>query len=187
MNRAELIEAGAQAVCDWDPDYDSTDEDTRAAVGVVIDAVAPRIAWTAARFMVNVQPIEIGCWMWTGGIVHGYGCWEVDGRRERAHRWAWELFVGPIPEGMHVLHRCDNPPCVNPNHLFLGTQTDNVQDMDAKGRRRNQYADRTACHNGHPYVEGSWRWSKNGRGGIGRVCRECHRLAQQRRREASRG
>lgn len=63
---------------------------------------------------------------------------EASGRYKllRAHRAAYELFVGPIPVGMWVLHRCDNPPCVNPHHLFLGTNTDNVHDMIAKGRNR---------------------------------------------------
>lgn len=52
-----------------------------------------------------------------------------------AHRFSYELLVGPVPAGHHVLHRCDNPPCVNPSHLFTGTDADNVLDMDLKGRR----------------------------------------------------
>lgn len=55
-------------------------------------------------------------------------------RSFRAHRFAWEITRGPIPDGLHVLHRCDNPPCCNPDHLFLGTHIDNVADMVAKGR-----------------------------------------------------
>lgn len=69
----------------------------------------------------------------------GYGRLQIGGRggpRPRAHRVAWELAYGPIPDGLQVLHRCDNPPCVNPCHLFLGTAIDNVQDRHEKGRSR---------------------------------------------------
>jgi hypothetical protein len=76
--------------------------------------------------------------LWTGAKkAGGYG---VMGRGRRgdllikAHRAAWEIFRGPIPEGQNVLHRCDNPGCVNPEHLFLGSLADNAQDMARKGR-----------------------------------------------------
>jgi hypothetical protein len=59
----------------------------------------------------------------------------IEGRAATAHRRSWELTYGPIPTGMHVLHRCDNPPCVRPDHLWLGTNTENVYDSMAKGRR----------------------------------------------------
>lgn len=76
------------------------------------------------------------CIEWTGyRNEHGYGRYRVaDGRRLYAHRFAWEQVHGPIPEGMCICHHCDNPPCINVEHLFLGTHLDNNRDMVAKGR-----------------------------------------------------
>lgn len=88
------------------------------------------------RFWEKVDPSG-DCWVWTGRARNrGYGVVSVDGRGRLAHRVAWELERGPIPEGLNVLHRCDNPPCVRPDHLFLGTQADNMADMTEKKRRR---------------------------------------------------
>jgi len=82
-------------------------------------------------------PNARGCRVWLGHVDEwGYGRARFDGRIIRTHRVAWELAHGPIPEGMRVLHRCDNPPCCNPDHLFLGTDRDNAADRDAKGRGR---------------------------------------------------
>jgi len=66
----------------------------------------------------------------------GYGRKKVGSRTVLAHRHAWELANGLVPEGLCVLHRCDNPPCINPDHLFLGTRADNNADRDAKGRSK---------------------------------------------------
>ena len=77
------------------------------------------------------------CWVWQGGKLGlmGYGSLRNEyGRQEAAHRQAYRLYVREIPQSMCVLHRCDNPPCVNPQHLFLGTKMDNTQDMVRKGR-----------------------------------------------------
>lgn len=75
------------------------------------------------------------CWVWTGWCLEkGYGVIEYKGRRIRTHRAAWILFKGPIPDGLCVLHSCDNPPCCYPEHLWLGTDLENVADMVSKGR-----------------------------------------------------
>jgi hypothetical protein len=79
------------------------------------------------------------CWEWTGARnLQGYGVLRVGESARLAHRITWELEHGKIPVGLVVLHRCDNPGCVRPGHLFLGTNADNVADMDAKGRRRSK-------------------------------------------------
>jgi hypothetical protein len=85
-----------------------------------------------------------GCMLWSASVrTHGLpygmiGVWYGDKCKIRnAHRVSWELYRGPIPKGMKVLHECDNPRCVNPDHLFLGTQLENVHDMHQKGRGPN--------------------------------------------------
>lgn len=83
--------------------------------------------WSAVRIGLGVDD----CWIWTSGkTTHGYGTV----RGQLAHRAAWMREHGPIPEGLGVLHRCDNPPCVRPDHLFLGTPKDNKADCVSKGR-----------------------------------------------------
>lgn len=85
------------------------------------------------------------CWLWQGGgHPFGYGQLHLGGgsRHVLAHRYSWELAFGKVPRGRYVLHYCDNPKCVRPDHLFLGTQRDNVADMVQKGRQRNQHSGR---------------------------------------------
>jgi len=105
----------------------------------VLGCGGKRMKTASLRILDNVivRP-QSRCWMWTStgkryGVVaprggHGY---------QLAHRFSFETFRGQIPKGLYVLHRCDRPRCVNPNHLWLGTQADNLRDMVAKGRHRN--------------------------------------------------
>jgi hypothetical protein len=84
-----------------------------------------------------------GCWEWTGSRKdNGYGVISINNHQEYTHRLSYKLFVGEIPDGLCVLHRCDNPPCINPCHLFLGTKQDNIQDCLAKGRANTAFGER---------------------------------------------
>lgn len=86
------------------------------------------------RFWSKVKKTD-ACWLWQRQLNNkGYGCFSVHGRLCYAHRFSWSLANGPIPQGMKVLHRCDTPACVNPDHLWIGTQRDNMQDCKQKGR-----------------------------------------------------
>lgn len=95
----------------------------------------------ADRFATKYEPVpEAGCWLWIGGTnEHGYGIIGLGSRADgvaKAHRVSWELSRGPIPAGLSVLHKCDTPACVNPDHLWLGTKRGNSRDMARKGRHR---------------------------------------------------
>ncbi|MBP2301583.1 HNH endonuclease [Azospirillum picis] len=88
------------------------------------------------------------CWEWRGhkSRPDGYGVFRSDGKKCYSHRLSYELFVGSIPDGMFVLHACDNPGCVNPAHLFIGTAADNATDKTLKGRARGAHSG-SAHHN----------------------------------------
>lgn len=134
------------------------------------------------------------CWPWTGPPgPGGYGVYKFQGKNQKAHRVAWQLANGPVPDGLKVLHECDNPACCNATggHLFLGTQDDNMKDMAAKGRGKGRdqgahQAKKTHCPKGHPYDEENTIVTVTKSGGVGRTCRECGREAQRRYQEKKR-
>lgn len=91
---------------------------------------------TWQRFWSRIEKTE-SCWIWKGSTNgRGYGHFRYDGKLRYTHRLAYTYCVGPIPGGLLVLHKCDNPPCCNPGHLFLGSHKDNIQDAIQKGRFR---------------------------------------------------
>ena len=117
------------------------------------------------------QRSKNGCWLWAKAVnTNGYGYKWHKGKLHHAHRVSWELNRGPIPDGLFVLHRCDVKLCVNPEHLFLGTQTDNMRDAMAKGIGKF-FQKKTHCKRGHPLVgENIYIDSQNTR-----QCLECTR------------
>lgn len=96
-------------------------------------SIADRL-WSKVKFPSRIGTDE--CWNFCGfRDKDGYGEFQVENKHYRAHRLSYELNSGPIPDGLYVLHTCDNPSCCNPSHLFLGSQLDNIRDMVKKGRR----------------------------------------------------
>lgn len=127
------------------------------------------------RFLAGIQA-ESGsdCWIWKGcRNWANYGTMRKNGKNAFTHRIAWEIYKGEIPKGLFVLHRCDNPPCCNPEHLFLGTPQDNSRDMTAKGR--HHYKLRASCRHGHPFTEENIFWYRGSR-----ICRHCTKKRQLR-------
>jgi hypothetical protein len=109
-----------------------------------VKGTRPRYASVEERFWAKVHK-NSGCWEWTAALsTGGYGRLGVNGQSLAAHRLAWQFTIGPVPEGLCVLHRCDNRRCVRPGHLYLGTYRDNARDREMRGRSH----DRSGMHNG---------------------------------------
>jgi hypothetical protein len=135
---------------------------------VATDIELCKIASPSDAFARAITPGRNGCYIWTGNRVRGYGKFYWEGRHWRAHRASYRWFVGEIPPGSVVCHRCDTPACVNPEHLFVGSQGDNLRDRDAKGR--NGHTRKQTCPRGHPYDEQNTYHHKGRRA---RTCRTC--------------
>ena len=105
------------------------------------------------RLTAGLVRMPNGCLEWTGNLGRGgYGSIKVHGKTISTHRFAWTLANGPIPDGFHVLHHCDNPPCCDTDKcLFLGTRADNMADKITKGR--DYWQQKTHCPQNHPYDE----------------------------------
>jgi hypothetical protein len=127
----------------------------------------------------SIPEPNTGCYIWTRSVsVSGlpYGrCWRIG--ETLAHRVSWKLHFGDIPKDFKVLHKCDQPACVNPKHLFLGTQSDNMYDAFAKGRKTgfevNPQSIKTHCKRGHLFDDSNTYRDPNR---VGRICRACQRI-----------
>lgn len=130
-------------------------------------------------YMPGDAPVD-ECWEWSGcRDSQEYGVLTHGGRTHRAHRVAYELLVGTIPDGLIICHHCDNPPCCNPNHLYAGTNSENSNDMVSRGRaRQGPREKKTECVNGH-LLEGN-QYASN------RTCKTCVRDRVRARRAAAR-
>lgn len=142
--------------------------------------------WDLARVCERLcaKTVVVGeCWVWTGTTTAGgYGrLWFVT-RKDLDHRISWLLSYGDIPDGMCVLHHCDNPPCIRPEHLFIGSHADNMADMLAKGRQRGRRTNRIRpCEGcGDPFKPRAFLLKR----GQGRFCsRACRWVAYYRARQ----
>lgn len=146
----------------------------------MIEVIEPRNEshWLRDRLMKRVaRNPESGCWEWTGMRgSNGYGLILAGSRSKRvhkmAHRVSYEIFVGPVPDGHVICHKCDNPACVYPPHLFSGTQSDNLRDMKEKNRRT--YVRSPFCWRGHSMLgENIYIEPKTGR----QQCRACRTIS----------
>jgi len=127
-----------------------------------------------------------GCWIWTGAKNRGgYGTWSQRGFRGLAHRWSYAASHREVPKGLFVCHHCDNPPCVNPEHLYAGTHRQNMDDAVERGRMANANTYKTHCKNGHELVGDNVLSRRDS----SRACRICARartreFLRRRRQEA---
>ena len=123
------------------------------------------------RFWTKVEKTE-GCWLWMGALAHGYGRVKDGKKIVQAHRFAYELLRGPIPDGLQIDHLCRIPNCVNPEHMEPVTMSENLR------RGVHFERNRTHCPQGHPYDELNTRHTSRG----DRICRACERERYHRRK-----
>lgn len=147
--------------------------------------VVPHRVWVRGRWYEEASPHRMwsrvehsgDCWLWTGATANGYGRIRIGGRSVSTHRAAYELLIGPIPDGLQIDHLCRNKLCCNPAHLEPVTVRENLLRGDTFNARN---AAKTVCHLGHP-LSGDNLYIAVGR----RHCRTCRREASRRRRAAA--
>ena len=116
------------------------------------------------------------CWLWIGSKHgKGYGHFRYKGKVEKAHRFSYMLYNGHIEEGLCILHSCDFPSCVNPEHLRVGTHLENAHDRDRKGRQVSFHSLKTHCKNGHEFSKQNTMFTKKGT----RICKKCKSIWQK--------
>lgn len=137
--------------------------------------------WAQTQFWKHVEKTDLGCWVWKGKTDRdGYGILPRIGRL-KAHQFSFLLHTGPLIEGLLICHTCDTPGCVRPDHLYIGTPKENVEDMVRRGRHRNQYRNATHCIHGHEFTpENTLRFGPQ----FARTCRVCHNARGAKNRRA---
>jgi len=140
-----------------------------------IRRLAPRSMSLKERISSRVQlDLATGCWEWNDcRDKAGYGRMTYNGFTDCVHRFAFQAHIGPIPADLIVCHKCDNPPCCNPAHLFLGTHLTNAQDKVAKRRHPKHSA--TTCARGHEWTPQTTKFGKQKNGSLRRRCLLCSR------------
>ncbi len=160
--------------------------DTAALMGSTststLNSLLEQSSTLTARFWAKVVPaVGDECWGWNASRNNkGYGVVGFPSKAGKvyAHRVSWEIHYWPIPDGLFVLHRCDNPICCNPRHLFLGTSADNVRDMIEKGRDNGVaplHRSKTHCFRGHEFTPENTYIAAHNR----RQCNECRRIVHR--------
>lgn len=138
---------------------------------------------TIARFLSKVNKTST-CWQWNGATSLSYGMFRYEGRMQQAHRVAYQLFRGDIPEGLHLDHLCLNKGCVNPDHLEVVTNQQNLL---------RYHRSKTHCRKGHEYIESNIYWcnyknhvSKSNPTGLTRMCKRCRQESSRKSSAAKR-
>jgi hypothetical protein len=128
------------------------------------------------RFFEKVTKTD-SCWLWTGAISStGYGSFRIGQKIVRTHRYSYLMHIGEIPQSFEVCHTCDVRACVNPEHLWVGTKSDNMKDMFAKGRNGLSSRPRTHCKRGHHLETYAMNKFLKKYNKVKRYCGECKRM-----------
>lgn len=149
--------------------------------GVVYNRCMSKDMSYEERFFQKVNKTD-SCWLWTGAVnSKGYGSMMFEGKVTSTHRLSFMWFKEEIPKGMHICHSCDVPACVNPEHLWVGTHSDNMQDMIAKDRHGRSMRTQTHCRRGHEFAIFGFKTFTRKNGKVEKYCKECKRISDSNR------